>query len=218
MQGSDLGVAPDFLGNVFWHVLPLMHGRNQAQRISSLFEKIQQYYKDEGVQSQLPTLTKEMIWKQHAAGPKLRAKASESKALVKFARGLCNECLDDSPLNLAVKTCANLLAECYDCLREDSFEQPKLGNAARKFNLQYVALSRITADSLFRFKPKHHVWQHLCEETKSCPTLFWTYRDEDFGGTLASLTRQRGGANTPLGVSTTVLQKFMQKHSLVQLR
>ena len=159
-----------------------------------------------------------MIWKEHAAGPKLRAKASEAKSLVKFADEICQELLDDTPTNKAIKTCAALLAECYSCLGAAGFTQPKMGNCARRFNLQYVALGGITAESRFRFKPKFHIWQHLCEDALSCPSLAWTYRDEDFGGSLAGLTRQRGGANTPLGISTTVLQKFMQKHSLVQLR
>ena len=195
-----------------------MEGRNQKQRVSSLFLKIKSYYERNNVQSRLPTLTKEMIWKEKARGPKLRAKASEAKALVVFADELCNEFLDDAPVNKAVKVCCQLLVQCYGCLKHESFQQPLLGDSARKFNLQYIALGSITAEGLFGFKPKHHIWQHLCEEIRSCPSLSWTYRDEDFGGTLAALNRQRGGANTPLGVSTTVLQKFMQKHSLVQLR
>ena len=39
-------------------------------------------------------------------------------------------------------------------------------------------------------KPKLHLWLELCASGAS-PSLFWTYRDEDFRGTCALGTQER---------------------------
>ena len=56
----DLGVAADFLGNVFHHLIASgnhLPGNNVKERVKSLFHRIQSYYKTEGVENKLPTLT-----------------------------------------------------------------------------------------------------------------------------------------------------------------
>ena len=40
----------------------------------------------------------------------------------------------------------------------------------------------------------------------------WTYRDEDFGGTVAKYSKRRGGKNTPLSTGRNVLMNFYAKH------
>ena len=92
-----------------------------------------------------------------------------------------------------------------------------MANSSRLFCLQLLALPTVTREALWKFKPKHHLFQELAEYSQGCPTLFWTYRDEDFGGSLASLARSRGGRNSPLGVSHNVLTCFMAKHKFPHL-
>ena len=206
---ADLGVAPEFEGNLMWHLVQnrKVPGRNQAQRIDAVFGHIQ----TSGVESSLPVLTKGMIWKEKGSGPKMRAQGQEARTLIPWCKAACNDFLSDSdPRDAAIKTACHHLADCYECLDRSIFAQPRLANSCRKFSLQLQALRQASPDSrLWKFKPKHHMFQHLCEESLDCPTLSWCYRDEGFGGTLAQLVRSRGGINTPLKVSTRMLSFFM---------
>jgi hypothetical protein len=207
---ADLGVAPEFEGNLMWHLVQKrkVPGRNQEQRIDEIFQHIQQC---PGVESNLPTLTKGMIWKENGSGPKLRAQGKEARTLIPWCKVACDDFLSDSdPMDAAIKTACRHLVECYECLDRNNFAQPRLADACRKFSVQLQALREATPDSrLWRFKPKHHMFQHLAEESSDCPTLSWCYRDEGFGGSLAQLARSRGGTNSPRDVSSRVLNFFM---------
>ena len=46
---------------------------------------------------------------------------------------------------------------------------------------------------LWGLKPKLHLFQELCENAQTNPSLSWTYSDEDFGGTLSALATRRWG-------------------------
>ena len=214
---ADLGVAPEFHGNLIWHLVreKKVPGNNQDDRLSFVFGHMQKFYKERKVESQLPVLTKEMVWKNKGSGPKLRAKAAEARALIPWSKLAAAEFLDaTNQTDLAIIVAASELADCYDCLSGTSFKQPAMANSCRRFTLQLLALNATTADNLWRFKPKHHLFQELAEYSQDCPTLSWTYRDEDFGGTLANLARSRGGTNSPLGVSQNILFFFMARHQL----
>ena len=67
-------MAADFMGNVFHHLIASgnhLPGNNVKERVKSLFHRIQSYYKTEGVENRLPTLTVLMIRKK-AFEPKLQ--------------------------------------------------------------------------------------------------------------------------------------------------
>ena len=66
--------------------------------------------------------------------------------------------------------------------------------------------------NFWRVKPKMHLFQELCLEDSN-PADQWTYRDEDFGGYLAGISRSRGGKATVCSVNTNVLDKFRSKFS-----
>ena len=81
----DLGVAADFMGNVFHHLIASgnhLPGNNVKERVKTLFHRIQSYYKTEGVENRLPTLTVLMIRKKASSSPKLRANAAEARGLI----------------------------------------------------------------------------------------------------------------------------------------
>ena len=70
----------------------------------------------------------------------------------------------------------------------------ELAHAGKQFLLLYVSLSESDESKVFwRFKPKHHLFQELTEYDNCNPSQNWTYRDEDFGGTVAAISRRRGG-------------------------
>ena len=150
---ADLGVAPDFEGNLMWHLVHKrkVPGRNQEQRIDAIFQHIQEC----GVDSKLPVLTKGMIWKDQASGPKLRAQGQEARTLIPWCKADCDDFLDSSDsMDAAIKTACQHLVDCYDCLDRNTFAQPRLADGCRKFCLQLQALRQASPDPrLWRFKP-----------------------------------------------------------------
>jgi hypothetical protein len=94
------------------------------------------------------------------------------------------------------------LNACYSLLSRDLWNPQELATAGQRFLLLYVSLSDSDPEGMFwRFKPKHHLFQELCEFDECCPSQNWTYRDEDMGGTVAAISRRRGGEPClPFGV------------------
>ena len=88
---------------------------------------------------------------------------------------------------------------------------------SRRFALQYVALAQAHDGSRdWVLKPKMHLWLELCSED-SRPALFWTYRDEDYGGGVARMARRRGGIPSVSAVSRQVLESFRVKQPIVRI-
>ena len=70
---------------------------------------------------------------------------------------------------------------------------------------------------MFKVIPKLHLLQELCEMSDINPSLTWCYRDEEFGGSLAAISRIRGGANRASNVAKQVLSRFIAGHRLPRL-
>lgn len=211
LHAVDQGVCADFLGNLFCMFLQKEHVHGRKKQCLQLFEHIQAYYASEGIESRLPFLKPTMLMKKPSSSPKLRAKAAEARSLVRFAVLHSQTVLsDDSPLELAAKKAATHLSACYDCLSHDRFSISTLQHHATKFLLLYKALEDATAEQFWKIKPKFHLFAELCFEDSN-PSQTWTYRDEDFGGYLASLARRRGGKYSPTAVASDVLNKFRAK-------
>ena len=150
--------------------------------------------------------------RQKGKPPKLRGYAAQVRQLVPFARLLAEELLDPTnPVENAVIVGMYQLQQCYQCLSADGVWSPFiLHEHSTKFALQYVALETAHAGSrerLWRIKPKLHLFLELCREG-SKPSMFWCYRDEDFGGSIARLARRRGGLCSAQGMSSNMLNRF----------
>ena len=109
------------------------------------------------------------------------------------------------------------LAACYGNLSEATFDSEKLAASSRRFCSLYVSLASCSADPLWRVKPKLHSMQELCELTDNKPSQCWNYRDEDFGGTVAKLSRKRGGHNKPHVIGVMVLTKLALRQPLPRI-
>ena len=210
----DQGVAQDFLGNTLLHLQAKMAGANYSLRIQELFELIKACYARNKTESRLDHLTLLMLRKSATAAPKLRSRAGEARGLVPVVRELASTLLlDTDPIDQTVKEAAVLLDKCYAMLSAAQFNHVTLKESCRKFCLLYVSLESHFGDGhSWKFKPKFHIWQELCEESNVCPSTCWTYRDEDFGGSVAKIGRRRGGRNSPGATATSVLDKFRAKH------
>lgn len=213
---ADQGIAADFLGQLFWLLLHKLPGHNREEQCSNLFLKIAEYYKNSAVESMYDGLTVLMIRKNGTTPPKLRGKAAEVRGLVPFGHQAAQELLSDLDLvEATVKQCAAHLLACYNCLSAASFQPDLLADHSRRLCLLWVALEAATPDdnTIWRVKPKLHLFQELCE-SGSRPSTCWTYRDEDFGGSLARLSRRRGGNNSPCSTAESVLYRFIAKHQV----
>ena len=190
---ADQGIAVEFLGNLF-HYLRGKFAGSVKVRTARLWERVQNFYEAKNVQDRLQTLTPSMI-KMDKKGPALRSSAAQCRALVPFALEIAQELLSPAePKEQAMIAAARHFRNCYDALSSTSiFFADILREESKKFALQYIALRAVeTNDQLWKCKPKLHLFVELCSEG-SRPATFWTYRDEDFGGSVAKMSKRRGG-------------------------
>ena len=192
LHAVDLGVAADFVGNVFWHLVKnrLLHGNTDKERCRTLWLQVQEFYNQNDVTDRLQNLTLTMVCQQGGT-PKLRCSAAQCRALVPFVRTyLCRaDVLDGADLvHMAMRAAAVELHQCYQALSCNSILwEDILRASSEKFAAQYVALEN---EVTWRVKPKMHLFLELCSDG-SRPALFWTYRDEDFGGSCAAWAARR---------------------------
>ncbi len=183
--------------------------------MQELYRRIRAYYTRTRADSRLQTLTKNMIQKAPNQPPKLRARGAEARGLVGFIREeTADKFRDDVPVEAAVKIAASHLHGMYANLSGENFSHDSLAEHSRKLALLWQGLERTTAEPFWRTKPKLHQMQELCEMSVHCPSANWTYRDEDFGGFMASLVRIRGGSATAKRVGHNSLVKFFARHFL----
>lgn len=208
---SDQGVASDFLGNFFKRLHEKYPGANKKERYMALFQDVLAFYKEFDVSDRLDTLLPTSVEKQKS-GYKLKASAAQTRALVPFAYRLATEICDlTDPVEEALYWAAYHLNETYKTLSSECPE-PLLKKAQHgpQFALQYVALHDLLNpedDKAFRIKPKMHLFLHVCAED-DLPAKNWCYRDEDFGGSAAKMSRRRGGVRSLHGVSSVTLERF----------
>ena len=116
-----------------------------------------------------------------------------------------------------MKVGAHHLNRCYRALSsEEIFHGPVLVENSRKFAAQLVALEAASEKPFWKVKPKLHLFLELCF-AEGKPSLCWTYRDEDFGGSCAQMSRRRGGLVNPSATSASLLQRFMIRQPMIRL-
>ena len=217
MHCADLGIGADWLGQLIVYMLQWMVGNSRKERLNDLWQRIQALYRDYPDASKLDNLTENML-SLDKPSPKLKAYAAECRGLVPIMATLASQILDDSDpasVEATVLHCTMELSQCYSCLSSSTlFARDLLAEHSRRFCTLWVALEGLGGD-IFRIKPKMHMFQELCEvELPTSPTYFWTYRDEDFGGSLVSLGRRRGGHKGAGTLGAQILRKFCCRHRL----
>ena len=217
----DIGVCQDFLGNFFHEIMPLFQGANPKARCAAIYTEIKAYYDANGVDDRIDCLLPTFF--EPKDGPyKFRSSAAKARALVPFACKLAYEMLDPLvPRYGAIRQAAFHLNEVYSAL---SANHPSpcetMKESGIKFALQYVALHDHcnAADSAsWRIKPKLHLFLHITSDS-SIPRLTWTYRDEDFGGSVARMARRRGFLLNCASTSESVLTRFKIANPCVRIQ
>ena len=208
----DLGVGADWLGQLFSFLLPFLEGVNKGQRVDTLWKLIQAHYKEMPNSAKLDDLTDSMIKGKHLKAPKLKANAAECRGLVPIGARLASDLLSSKDsLQQSVKQASQELNACYECLDKGP-DSSALASHCRRFCTLWVALEAVQPD-VFRVKPKMHMFQELCEMSgPTRPAAHWTYRDEDFGGSMVAMARRRGGRQSPASTGHRLLQHFRGRY------
>ena len=209
---ADLGCTADFMGNFFHVVIPLFPGNSKKEQCAACYAEMSAWYQEEHIENRFDCLLP-TFFEPSSDGPyKLRGSAAKIRALVPFAWKLAQEMLDiTDPVHAAIRQAAYHLDQVYSALSERHPDPcATMKEHGMKFALQYVGLHdhlNDADDKAWRIKPKLHLFMHITSDN-SIPRLTWTYRDEDFGGSVARMARRRGGLLRCSSVSHVCLSKF----------
>lgn len=210
---ADLGVTADWLGQLLVYLLPKMEATNRKGRIQALWLIIQELYDEVGAPARLDEFTENML-SLSSRSPKLRCHGAEARAFVPVAGRLAERFLQVEDEHEAMVRQATLqLVACYNCLSATAERPRALADHCRRFCTLWVGCEAINP-TIFLIKPKMHLFQELCEMQDTRPAMHWTYRDEDFGGSLVSLGKRRGGKRTAKATGRQILTKFFARHPL----
>ena len=215
LHALDLGVSADWIGQFFVYLLPRLPGRNRPEKIKNLWGYIEAGYIRNPCASRLDDLTDQMLNLRGAGAPKLKAHAAECRGLVPVAREIAAHLLGDAadPRDQSVREATFELARCYDALSHTAPDpQQTLADTCKRFCALYIALDGRVEP--FHIRPKLHLAQELLEMQNGTPTKSWTYRDEDFGGSMVRLFKPRGGSRHAATAGLQVLQKFVARHNV----
>ena len=213
LHSVDQGVGADFLVNLFVLIMNKFPG-SKPEKAMELWRQIQIFYDAHHVQDKLKSFDWNNVWGDAKKPPKLRGgNASSVRALFLFGNEIAQRMLDDSvPEEDAAKRAAHHLLMCYQSLRTDATcKHDVLYNSSISFALQYNALNDLTPEPLWRVKPKMHRFLEMCSQD-CVPSLFWTYRDEDFGGTVGHQSKMRGRWKQTLAYMQHALDMFAMKN------
>ena len=211
----DQGITQRFAASIFWLWMS-QQGGTVATKLDAIWAKLQEWYGRNRVQDRLLNLTEKMLKSGKNSYPKLRGSAAVVRNLVPFAHVLCLELQQDSDEVRNATWAAGLFVECYESLREENAQAlASLPVNSRKLAALLVVLETLNP-ARFHVTPKLHLFQHLAE-SGSLPSRCWTYRDEDFGGSVAAVARRRGGLLSPTATSAVFLEKRFIKTSVSQV-
>jgi len=219
----DLGVGQDAIGNLFAEAVDLLPGRTVHDRVQVLWNRVQAYYAREKVQARLDNLTLEMI-RPPGKGPKLRSKAAECRHLYPFGAALAQELGEGSEHRRTVAALMQYLLEASRLIRAVPYDAARAAAVARKFALLFSCLEREALQrgdtQSWRCKPKLHLFLELMEfagPDSGAPSLYWTYRDEDYGGKLALSAARRGGAKSATNTIANLVARYRARRVTLQL-
>ncbi|MCP4243104.1 MAG: hypothetical protein GY772_21330 [bacterium] len=225
LHTADLGVTSEAAGSLLWEeLLEPTRGGTKELRLASLNGELQEFYRSHDVKSRLLELTAQSV-QSPGKPPSLRAKAAETRYLVPWFRELASSNTHRSHFRRehyeCRARCFNELACFYASLEAEPFSAEATrahgvgfldayGGLHDELRLRAAGAPRaVVRDDLpWRFKPKHHLFQHLVEEQVfelGNPLEYWTYTDESIMGVLSVMA---ASTPDPRGVCEQVLWKL----------
>ena len=165
LHACDLGVAQDFLANLIYFLLDRFPGASKDKRLSSVFRSMQSFYRRYSVDNRLDTLTMGMLRKTDKKQTKSQLPSLEQ--LLEKPEALLDK---SNTFENTIFQATLQLNACYSLLSRDLWNPQELAIAGQRFLLLYVSLCDSDPEGMFwRFKPKHHLFQELCEFDECCP-------------------------------------------------
>jgi hypothetical protein len=221
---TDQGVGADFLGNLFAYLVAnKMPGTNLLERTKALGLHVDVYYIDNNVADRLKEFLPKTFQaeKKRKTPPRLKGNAASTRALIGFGDLMAKRFLsDDEPKELAMKSAAHHLSNCYNSLSDSNkaFSHDALYQSSKKFAIHYGALYDEFGDGVaWRPMPKMHLFLELCSAGTE-PQKFWNYRDEDFGGSVAKQSRMKGMWKKLSAYAKHALDLFRMKNNVPKIR
>ena len=217
LHTCDKGVALFFLGGIFKGVLHnRQFGHNQTERLAWLWRSIRTFYGENQVQDRVSRLTLSMVKNGLTS-----LGAAEVRALVPFGEvltGLMAGHEGAGPVTLSVHEAMKHLHQCYKLLGRDFAEQVEAGEMLMHglaFHHLIVTLHGVDPER-WLLRPKHHMFLEMLGE-KTRPSLYWTYREESFGGSLSRQGHTQGGKPSVTSMSRGVLSKFCARERVPRM-
>ena len=142
------------------------------------------------------------------SAPKLKAMAGCTRALYPWLLEECHKMLDPSNgIDAAIlEACVQFNRCCTAALSKSrAYPRAAMKEHGQKWVLLYNGLAQ-RDPAVFRIKPKMHLFLHMLEDGDIRAS--WTYKDEDWGGTVSRMARRRGGVMTQKAFSCAVLDRF----------
>ncbi|CAE7839939.1 unnamed protein product [Symbiodinium sp. CCMP2592] len=213
----DIGIALQFLGSIMKYFCSKFEGTFDEQ-VREMFRCILEFYDVQAVEYRLDHLKPSMIKDPKKKFPKLRAKAGESRCLVPWAAQMADALRDaDNEVEQTMYKCAWHFNKCYEQLSSRTFDAAVLAEHGVAFANLYVALHEhftVQGVCLFKVTPKLHLFCEISYRGRDCPSVHWSYRDEDWGGKMAILAASKGGANTPNALANAFFSRFTSGHKV----
>ena len=217
MHLVELGIGADLCGNVLWQALRrkgILTQGNIAGRLAALNGRLREYNARQKPVNPIGRLTVGMV-KAKGEPPKLKAKAAECRHLQPWCLELAKEILQARPgqASIHMVAAADALIACSKAADERPFDLPKFQRLGMEFLRHYKWLGlhvHADGDTLWRFKPKHHIMGHLLYQVApwhGAPSLYWCWLDESLGGQLAKAAVRRGGKASASRTSWDIMQK-----------
>lgn len=210
MHAGCLGVLQYAQGNVVYELWRKLGGtRKKWQHACGLLENMFiSMSKEMGVSRPFHSLTIGLFLPA-SNKPCLKLKAAEGRhclpVLIRILQTFFPPTNEHEEMRMA---CIQALANVYDEMENwigggvSSFQ---IGVYARKHLLLYAELSRLSLDKRkWKLYPKHHLFQHCCENARSNPRLSWNYTCEAEMGAAVGLANC---CNTPT-LCRMVLEKY----------
>ena len=171
-----------------------------AHRLSLIVQRVQELYKQMGIQNRIGGLQLSMfcdIAAPHKQFPTLRAKGSEAKHLLPVLTQISAETMDLANPMHEHRHKAFVAINEFCKLFDVSPQVPgdNLGDQAEKCVNTFLCEYKVLCDwasskelKLFHMVPKFHMLWHLAKEFRFLnPNLVWTFKTEDYVGQVSRL-------------------------------
>ena len=205
MHVVDLGIAPTCVGSVLWYCFKALGGsfQNSKKATSKIFNMLKVAAAVLGHNLPIQALTIGMIRPAMKKKCLARLKAAECRYLVPIVLQMfemnyaangeheskffhCLEALNDCYLELY------RWVEIHSCCR--------LAARGRRHVMLFAELCKESTDpGYWSLQPKHHIFIHLVELSKTSPRIEWNYMDEDAIGHGARRARLQNIPNFNTG-------------------